>query len=139
MMINYWAVLVAAIASMVIGGIWWGPLFGKMWARENGFDQLSPEQQQAMKKGMTWSYLQQLILSFIEAWVIAYVLHKFNESGAVAGLCVGALLWLGFQFPLQYGQKLWSNKKFGIIFAMLANSLITLAVMGAIIGAWQMK
>ena len=36
MSVNYWAVFVSAIASMVIGSIWYGPLFGKMFIREMG-------------------------------------------------------------------------------------------------------
>ena len=31
MYINYWAVLVSAIASMAIGSLWYGPLFGKQF------------------------------------------------------------------------------------------------------------
>ena len=34
---NYWAVLLAAAPSFVLGGLWYSPrLFGRIWNRENG-------------------------------------------------------------------------------------------------------
>jgi len=35
--INYLAVLVAAIASMALGFLWYGPLFGNQWKKLMGF------------------------------------------------------------------------------------------------------
>ena len=35
--INHLAVIAAAIASFVLGGLWFGPLFGSAWMKENGF------------------------------------------------------------------------------------------------------
>lgn len=36
--INYLAVLIAAVASMIIGFLGYGPLFGKAWMRLMNFD-----------------------------------------------------------------------------------------------------
>ena len=33
--INYLAVLVAAIASMALGFLWYGPLFGNQWKKQS--------------------------------------------------------------------------------------------------------
>ena len=34
---NYWAILVAAVSSFLLGGLWYSPvLFGNAWNRENG-------------------------------------------------------------------------------------------------------
>ena len=33
---NWIAVLGAALAGFVIGGLWYGPLLGKVWQRESG-------------------------------------------------------------------------------------------------------
>ncbi len=32
--INLLAVLTAAVSAFIVGGIWYGPLFGKAWMRE---------------------------------------------------------------------------------------------------------
>lgn len=35
--LNYWAVLLAAVSSFMLGGLWYSPvLFGKLWNDENG-------------------------------------------------------------------------------------------------------
>ena len=40
--VNYFAVLVAALVTFVIGGIWYSPaVFGKAWMQENGFTEES--------------------------------------------------------------------------------------------------
>ena len=63
--VNCWAVLVSAIASMVIGSIWYGPLFGKQFLKAMGMDQWSPEKQAEMKKAMTMTYVWQFIASLV--------------------------------------------------------------------------
>ncbi len=136
-MINFWAVLVAAIAAMVIGSIWWGPLFGKMWMKENGFDHMSDEQKAKAKKSMPAAYIQQLILSFIHAWVLAILINRTNASSIGAAVCLSLLVWVGFAFPEQYGKKLWGNSKWMMIFATLSGSLVTMVVMGLILGSWR--
>ena len=30
-LINWWAVLVATVLAFILGGIWYGPVFGKAW------------------------------------------------------------------------------------------------------------
>src|SRR5262245_9264438 len=36
--LNYWAILVSALSTFLIGGLWYSPaVFGKAWMRENGF------------------------------------------------------------------------------------------------------
>ena len=34
---NLLAILVAAATGFLIGGLWYGPLFGKAWMAEHGF------------------------------------------------------------------------------------------------------
>jgi hypothetical protein len=51
MEINYLAVLVAALVSMVIGGLWYSPLlFGNIWMKLSGITQKDVEK--AKKQGM---------------------------------------------------------------------------------------
>ena len=34
---NFWAVLLAAVSSFLLGGLWYSPaLFGRLWNAENG-------------------------------------------------------------------------------------------------------
>ena len=52
--INYIAVLVAAIVNMVLGFLWYGPLFGKQWIQMMNFDK--KKMAEAKRKGMGKTY-----------------------------------------------------------------------------------
>ena len=45
--VNLLAVLAAAVATMVLGAIWYGPLFGKSWMSAHGY---TPEKLAGMKQ-----------------------------------------------------------------------------------------
>ena len=64
--INYWAVLAAAVSTMIIGYVWYGPLFGKQWQKLSNVT-VSPEM---AKKGMGSS----MVIAFIGSLLMAFVL-----------------------------------------------------------------
>lgn len=145
--INYWAVLVAALSSMVIGSLWYGPLFGKIWMEGMGWPTDKEGMAKMMAEGKTQMpllYGQQLILSLVMAFVFAHVLWAFSVapgmegmSWFLSGLNGGFWMWLGFVFPLLYGTSLWSGKKFKYVSVELGYWLVLLLVMGWIISAWR--
>ncbi|MCI0566406.1 DUF1761 domain-containing protein [bacterium] len=138
--INYAAVLVSAIAAIIVGFIWYGPLFGKAWADMMGIKFGSPEEQKAMQKKAIPSY----IASFIGAIIMAYVLSHsltfasayLNSEGVSAGLMAGFWNWLGFVAPITIGIVFWDNKPWKLWFINAGYWLVILLVMGAILGAW---
>jgi hypothetical protein len=40
--VNWLAVLVAAVVTFVLGGVWYGPLFGKVWRAAEGQAEPAP-------------------------------------------------------------------------------------------------
>ena len=134
--VNLWAVLVAAIASMVVGSIWYGPLFGKKFMSAVGMDQWSQEKRDAMKKSMTMSYVWQFISSLVMFYVFAGLIRGLGQMTVVGGLMTALLVWIGFVVPLKFGDALWGGKM-SLFWIGIFGSLITLLVNGAIIGAWR--
>ncbi len=135
-MMNYWAILVSAIASMVIGSIWYGPLFGKKFMEAMGMNEWSPEKKAEMTKSMGISYVGQFILSLIMFFVLAWYITTSVHTGIIGGMANAFGLWLGFVVPLAAGNVLWGGKKI-LFWLSIGNMLITLLVAGAIIGGWQ--
>lgn len=139
--INYWAVLVCGIVSMVLGSLWFGPLFGKAWQRLMGWEHMDAAKREEMKKSMTKSY----VLTFIAALIMAFVLaHSivFGESymkvtGLSAGLQAGFWSWLGFVAPVTLGVVLWEGKSWKLWTLSNAYQLIQLLVFGVILGLWK--
>lgn len=134
--INIWAVLVSAVASMVIGGMWFGPLFGKQYMRAIGMDTWSPEKQAAEKKKMGISYFGQFIASLIMFYILAWLIGGLDRMTLGGGVTIGFLSWLGFVVPTKFGDAIWGGKMI-LFWLAIGNSLITLLVTGAIIGAWK--
>jgi hypothetical protein len=139
--INYLAVLVAAIAAMVIGGLWYGPLFGKLWAEGMGWDPNNKELMDKIKKSAGPAYFQQFIGTLLMSYVLAHVLWAFRTSipdlqGVSAGIQGGFWMWLGFILPVKYGDKLWNNKGFKHVAIDLGYYLVLLIVMGIILASW---
>jgi len=136
MAINYWAVLIAAIASMIIGSIWHGPLFGKKFMEAMGMDKWTPEEQAKMKKTMVRSYIIQFVASFVMFFVLAWYIVTSAHTGVFGGVANAFGLWLGFVVPLSLSNAIWGGKM-TLFWINIGGMLITLLAAGAIIGAWR--
>lgn len=136
MPVNYLAVFVAAISSMVVGSIWYGPLFGKMFMQESGMDKWSKEKQNEMKKNMWMSYVGQFVASLVMFYVLSGLVSGFYHMSLTGGMLTGLIVWIGFVVPVKLGDLLWGGTK-KMFFLTTGNMLVTLLVAGAIIGMWK--
>lgn len=141
--INYWAVAVSGVAAMILGGLWYGPLFGNLWVRGQGWDPNNREQMDKMKKGAGPAYAQMFVLALVQAFVLAHVLWAFDAaltnkmSALAAGIQGGFYMWLGLVLPVKYGDKLWGGKRFVYVAIDLGYYLALLMVMGIILSYWK--
>jgi len=139
--VNYWAILVCGIASMVWGSIYYGPLFGKMYISMMGWDKKSPAEQEAAKKGMMKSYVLSFVGSLVMAYILSHVLafgtSYMHSEGVSAGLSTGFWMWLGFIAPVTMGDILWGNKTWKFWLLSNAYYLIQLLIFGVILSLWK--
>jgi hypothetical protein len=139
-MINILAVLVIGVIYMILGFVWYGPLFGKMYGRIMGMDMASmtPETKKAMQKRMGPVYF----LNFVMVLITVYVLALFVNFG-VGGSGIGAALWVwfGFIMPTIAGQAMWSGKPRKMAWQMfwlsMSYQLIGIVIAGVILSAWR--
>ncbi|HVS79549.1 MAG TPA: DUF1761 domain-containing protein [Candidatus Paceibacterota bacterium] len=130
--INFLAVLIAAVASMIVGSIWYGPLFGKRYIREMGWENHTPEERERMKKSMTKSYVIQFVASFVMFFVLDWYINTGINTGLTAGIGNAFGAWIGFIVPIKLGDVLWGGKK-SLFWLSIGNTLVTLLVGGAIL------
>lgn len=97
--INLVAVLAATAAMFVVGGVWYGAIFGKQWGVIHGFDKLSEKKQKEMQSKMLVPYLGQAVVTFLTAWTLAYFMGKLPDL-SIWTLAFWA--WLGFMIPTLY-------------------------------------
>ncbi|MEP7167263.1 MAG: DUF1761 domain-containing protein [Candidatus Woesebacteria bacterium] len=136
--VNYMAVVFAAISSLVVGFLWYGPLFGKMWIKEMGWSKADVAA--GMKKNMAKSYgimfVGSLLMAFIMSHVLTFASAYLHESGLSAGLQTGFWNWLGFVAPITLSSVLFEGKSVRLWLLNNGYNLITFLVMGSILALW---
>lgn len=132
---SYLAVLVAAVASFLLGWLWYSrALFGNAWVKASGFTKADMEK--AKKKGMTTSMIFGLIAQFVMAWVLGGFIVTMGLSGVAGGVCAAFMAWLGFVATIGLGTVLWEGKPMRLFWINSLHWLVALLIQGAIIGAW---
>jgi hypothetical protein len=135
--VNLLAVLACGVASMVLGFLWYGPLFSKPWVKEMGWDINDTQRMESMKKSASWAYPQQFVGALIMAYVFAHILGAF-ESDSISMALQGALwTWLGLIAPIKYGETLWGKQSLKLFFIDAGYYLVQLLVFAIILQSWQ--
>ena len=133
--INYWAVLVAALASYLIGALWYSPLlFGKAWIELMGFTE--KDMQNAKKRGMAKNYGIMFVSTLVMSYVLAHFVDYTESTTAIAGAQAGFWIWLGFMATTALGSVLWENKPIKLYLINVGHSLLGLLLMSGILAVW---
>jgi hypothetical protein len=127
--LNWLAVIAATLAGFAIGGLWYGPLFGKEWMALNGITM-----QNMPKHNLFKLYGTTIFLNLVAAISLAMFIGPSDwRFGAFAGFMTGltfvatalGVIYVFESKPL----KLWCiNAGYQVVF---------FTVMGAIVGAWH--
>jgi len=134
--VNMWAVLVAAVASMVVGSLWYSPiLFGKKWTKLMGWD--SPEKMALMKQGAGKAYTVMFLSSIIMAYVLAHFVQLVPAVTESDALQLAFWVWLGFVATVGIGNVLFEKRPFGLFLINSLYYLVNISVMACILTLWQ--
>lgn len=130
--VNYAAVAAAAIVNMVLGFVWYGPLFGKPWMKMMGLTKDSVKSTEMNKL---------YAAAFVSALVMAYVLSHFVQVGgaisAIEGATIGFWIWLGFITTTTLSGLLWEGKPLNLYLLNNGYYLVLLLVNGALLALWR--
>jgi len=132
--INYLAVLVAAVLNMVVGFFWYGPVFGKMWKDLMGF---TDQSMQNMKLTATQAMIGGFITSLIMAYVLAHFVVIYGAVGIAGAFELAFWIWLGFMATVCLGSFLWEGKSFKLFLLNTANQFVSLFLMTVVLVMWQ--
>jgi Protein of unknown function (DUF1761) len=128
--LNTWAILVAALSSFLIGGLWYSPmLFVSAWKRANEFAVDPPP---AGPKGFLIAFL----LSLVMALNLAMFLNAPGTTlawGATAGFLAG-FGWVAMGFGII---AVFEHRPLRYVLINGGYVTVALTVMGAILGAWR--
>lgn len=129
MTFNWLGVIVATISAFVLGGIWYGPLFGKAW-----MEAFNITEEDMAKRNMPKVFGLAFLLSLIAAFNLAMFLGPEADIGfgTAAGFAAG-FGWVGMFLGILY---LFENRSFKAWAVNAGYCTVALTLMGLILGAF---
>jgi len=132
-LINWPAVLVAALSAFMVGGMWYSPkAFGTAWMADTGLSQ-----EEIRKGNKARAFGMTAVFSLIMAVNLAFFLASPTMPltiawGAQAGFYAGVWTFSAIAIHSLFELKSWR-----LIFINGGYSVVSLTLMGAILGAWR--
>jgi hypothetical protein len=129
--INHFAVLTATVLAFVLGGLWYGPLFGKAWMHETG---ITAESAAQSNQGKIFG------LAFVWTLVMAYNLAFFLGQptiGLTQGIMYGFATGFGWIAMGIFVVGLFERRSAKLMLINGGYMTIALTMMGALIAGWR--
>ena len=135
---NYLAIIVAAIVNVIIGSLWYSPVFfAKPWSKAMGMKSDDFEKnRKSMGAGM---YVAPVITALVSGFILSWFIDKLNVTTLMGGVQIGFLGWLGFTTTAQILNS-WvfsGGRPKELYFINTGYHLVIFCIMGAILGAWR--
>jgi len=135
---NYWAVLVAAVASWLFGALWYG-LLSKQWITAQG---RTLEEFKAGSARSPLPFVVSFVAQLVMAWILAGLMgHIFAKplytlkNGALSG----AFVWAGFVGTVLATGYAYQQRKLALLLIDGGYWLFVLLIEGAVIGYFGVK
>lgn len=125
--INFPAVVAATIIQMVLGMVWYGPIFGKQWMALTG---MTEEKGKAgMKRAMTIG----VSASFITAFIMAGMLAATGVDSAKHAVKMAIVLWLGFNLTVEMHGIAWEQRPVKLMWINVGYSLVNFVLVAVVL------
>lgn len=131
--INYLAVLVCGVLSMVVGAMWYGPVFGKLWMKQYNYTE--EDLKKDFNPGKTYGLA--VLGHVVMALVLAYIISLTNAQTVSEGFRIAFSCWLGFIAVTMFVNKLFSRNTITIFFIDSGYQLINMIVFGILLVLWK--
>lgn len=129
--VNWWAVVVSAVAYFALGAIWYGALFGGAWVKA-----LGTTREELGEGASPGQYALTLGLEFLAMLTLAVLLVNVPASGLWGGAAFGALVAGGVWVTLLAVTFTYEGRRPSLFFIDAFYHLIAFVVGGAILGTW---
>jgi hypothetical protein len=157
---NFLAILVAALATLPIGFIWYNPkVFGTVWMRETGMTE-----EKAKGANMIKIFGLTILFAFMIGMVLQFlVIHQFGAVGMIGGkpelakpsyaafmadygtayrtfkhgMLHGVITGIFLALPIVGINALFERKSWKYILINAGYFIVSLTIMGGIICAWE--
>ena len=122
-------IVVGAVTSLGLGGLWYGPLFGKIWSAETGITK-DTKHRYSIAQMMGGSVLFSIIAAFM-------IDHAIGDGGPIKGLHIGffaGLLLCGGALATAY---LWESRTWRHWLVNAGYTTVQYSLIGLALGYWR--
>jgi len=129
---NYWAVLMAAVAAWMLGALWYS-LLAKPWMTAAGVT----DPRKGANVGSVRAFLPYILAfaaALVMSWVLAGIMGHVGPLSIRNGVISGAFCWLGFTIPALAVNYTFGRRSPLLLVIDGGYWLAALVVMGVIIG-----
>ena len=139
--ISVLAVLAAAVAGFLFGGLWYGPIAGKKWAELMG---MSKEDCAGFSKAqMARCFISSFVASLLTAYVLVHSMQAWMPSswsapmpdgpGYVYAFFGAFFAWLGYMVPPLLTANAWEKKSWQLCVLNGAFHFLHLQIIGLVL------
>ena len=126
--VNWLAIVVAALAGFVIGGVWYGPVMGKKWVGAVGLDV-----EQIKQGNMGLIYGGAFAFSLLASWTLAHTFATYAQDLSIpVKVMTASGVALGFIVPAIGTNYLFSHKGKALFFIDAGYWLLFYTAMGLV-------
>ena len=125
---NWLAIVIAAVANMIIGTLWYGNFaFGKSWVKLSGHN---------MGEGMSTGplYAMTAAAAIVQAITMSWFVAQTGANSGAAGAIIGLYVGLGFVATAMFAEVLFAGRHPRLYAITAGYSVVVAIVQGMIIG-----
>ena len=141
--VNLLAVLVAGVVPMVIGALWYGPVFGQRWMA------LMETTEEELREGFNplKTYGVSFVLALVTAYVIAQLVAEVSPESvssigggggaAMVGVHVALMALVAFVLPAAHQSVTFEGRKAGLAWLHIGYNGVALLGQAVVIALWR--
>ncbi len=141
--VNPFAVLVAGIVPMVIGALWYGPIFGRRWMA------LMEKTEEEIREGFNplKTYGVSFVLALVTAFVLAQLVTEIapgdvssmegSAGSGMVGVHLGLMALVAFVLPAAHQSVAFEKRKVGLAWLNIAYNGVALIGQAVVVAVWR--
>lgn len=133
--INVWAVILAAVSSMVVGAIWYSKtVFGSTWGKLAKVDMSKTPKASQMALLLGSTFLASVLMAYVLAH-LAYLANTFFRNDFMQdALTTGFWVWLGFVATRLFVHDAYEGRRKQLTLLNISHEFVTIMVMALVLG-----
>ncbi|MDO8648865.1 MAG: DUF1761 domain-containing protein [Candidatus Peregrinibacteria bacterium] len=126
-------ILLAIVASYVVGFLWHGPLFGKQWLALNNIKAPAKEEMKfsMMLPGLSANF----VMIFVQSAVLGRAFQLVSLANIGEALIIATIIWLPFSALLLVNIYAWGGKPVKLMVLDSGHALVSMWTIAAVLYA----